>query len=105
MLVHIRPSLKSLLLASSLALAATDVMQHADMRMIEVGDGLGFALEALFMCRLRAKLRGQNLDLYSPLKAHIPCTIYLAHPARAQRCKDLIAQAAFRLPGALQNEL
>jgi hypothetical protein len=61
----------------------TDVVQYADVRMIEVGDGLGFALEPLSVYWVAGKRRGQDLDRDSPLKAHIPCTVHLAHPSRA----------------------
>ena len=40
----------------------TDVVQHADIRMIEIRDGLSFLLEALFAYGIRGKLCGQNLD-------------------------------------------
>jgi hypothetical protein len=46
-----------------------------------IGDAL--TLQALFVYWVGGKLRGQNLDRYRPLKAHIPCTVHLAHPARA----------------------
>jgi hypothetical protein len=72
----------------------TDVVQHADVRMIQAGDGFRFTLEALFAYWIGGKLRRQNLDRHSALKAHVPRTVDLAHAARAQRRKDFIRPEA-----------
>ena len=38
------------------------VVEHADVGMIEAGDGFGFALEALFADGIRGELLGENFD-------------------------------------------
>ena len=67
-----------------------DVIQHADVRMIQAGNRFGFALEALLSNRIIRKLRRQDLDRHRAFQPRIPRAIHLAHAARAQRGDDLI---------------
>ncbi len=68
----------------------TDVVQHADVWMIQAGDGFCFALEPLLVYRIRRKLRGQNLDGNAALQPRITRTVHLAHSARTQRREDFV---------------
>jgi len=68
----------------------TDVVQHADVRMIQIGDCLGFALEPLFAYGIGRKLRGQNLDSNRALQARVPRAVHFTHPARTKRCHDFV---------------
>src|ERR1700676_1641755 len=61
-----------------------DVVNLADIRMIERGDGFGFALEAL------RELGGGNLDSYVAIQARIARAVDLAHAARADGRENLI---------------
>ena len=61
----------------------TDVMQHADVRMIQAGDGFRFAFESLFANWIRGQLRGKNLDRNNAIKARVARAVNFAHPARA----------------------
>jgi len=58
--------------------------------LIQVGNGLGFALEALLAHRVRGKRSGEDLERDCAVEARIPRTIHLAHPAHTDRCEDLI---------------
>ena len=72
------------------AIMQTDIVQDANVRVIQMGDGLGFPLEALLAHGIRRELRGKNLDSDSALKPCILGTIHLSHPAYTQRRNDLI---------------
>jgi len=67
-----------------------DIVEDADMRVIQAGDGLGFALEALLASGIGGEMSGENLDGYCPLKTRVPSSIHLAHPARSERSNNLI---------------
>jgi hypothetical protein len=67
-----------------------NVMQHADVRMIQARDGFGFALEALLANRIRRELRWQNLDCHGALEARVSRPIHFAHPACAKRRRDFV---------------
>jgi len=66
------------------------VVEHADVGMIEAGDGFGFALEALFADRIRGELLGENFDGDGAVQPRIYGAVNLSHPARAERDADLI---------------
>ena len=68
----------------------SNIMQDANVRMIQAGDGLRFLLEALAQCRIIGKVRGKDLDGDDAAQARVPRTVHLAHPARAERRDDLI---------------
>ena len=60
-------------------------MQHADMWMIQAGNGFRFAFKSLLANGITRKLFWQNLDRDSALQSRIPRAIHFAHPACAQR--------------------
>jgi len=59
----------------------TYVMQHANVRMIQTGNGLGFALEALLADGIIRKLSRQNLDRYCALQSRVSRSIHFPHAA------------------------
>jgi hypothetical protein len=67
-----------------------NVVERANVRMVETGDGFGFALEALLTYGIGRKMWRKNLDRYNALQPRIPCAIHLTHPARTDRLQDLI---------------
>ena len=67
-----------------------NIVQHADMWVIQMGDGLCFSLEALLVHRVAAELGGENLNGYCAVQPRIARAIYLSHPTRAQRRKDFV---------------
>jgi hypothetical protein len=62
-----------------------DVVQDADIGMIECRDGAGLALETRLQFNVAAERRRQYFDGNDALQADIACAINLAHTARAQR--------------------
>src|SRR5882672_9988765 len=72
------------------SILATNVMQHANMGMIQGRNGASFPLEALLGLRIFRKMRRQDLDGYGAVKAGVARAVHLAHAARSQRRLDLI---------------
>jgi hypothetical protein len=68
----------------------TDVMQDADVWMIQTRDGLRLAFETLFADGVIREMCRKNLDSDRALEARVTPAIYLAHPASAQRFHNLI---------------
>jgi hypothetical protein len=67
-----------------------DVVQSADVRMIQAGNHFGLALEALAACRIVGKMRRKNLDSDGAVQAHVSSTINFPHSTSAQGRNDLI---------------
>src|SRR6266542_1562287 len=73
----------------------TDVVQRANVGMIERRNGTGFAIEALFRLRALRKMLRKNLYRDGPIKSRVQRAIHFAHPTRAERSLNLI-RAEFR---------
>src|SRR5262245_58807206 len=69
---------------------APDIMQHADVRMIEPRNYARLALEPGARLRALGQVRGQHLDGYVAPQPRVPRAIDLAHPSRAKRSDDFI---------------
>ena len=69
---------------------AADVMERADVRMIQRGDGARLTLEALASLGIVGDLRRQDLDRHVPTEPGVAGAVDLAHPARAEPRVDLI---------------
>ena len=67
-----------------------DVMESADVRMIQAGNGASFALEPLSQFRTISKMRRQNLDGDNAVEAGILGAVNLTHPARANTGEDFV---------------
>jgi hypothetical protein len=63
---------------------AADVVQRADVRMVQAGDGPRLALEAL------GEVARANLDRNRPIQSRVARAKDLAHPPGTQRGDDLI---------------
>ncbi len=72
------------------AIVMTDVMERADVRMIEVRDGARFALEPLAERRVGRELFGEHLDGDNTIQSGVAGLLDLAHPARAERRYHLV---------------
>jgi hypothetical protein len=80
------------------SILAPDVMQRADMRVVEARHCARFALEPLPSLRMGRQVSGKDLDGDGAIQPSVSSTVHLAHPARAERAKDLVgAQACARL--------
>ena len=60
------------------------VVQHADVRMLQLRDDFGFALEAGTQLGVRHQLRVQNLDSDGAIQAGVARAVDFAHSAGAQ---------------------
>jgi hypothetical protein len=67
-----------------------DIVQRADVRMIQGGDDLGLALEARAELLVERQPRGKDLDGYLPIQPRVFRLPDLSHPAGAQRRQDFI---------------
>src|SRR5262245_18629920 len=67
-----------------------DVVQRADVRMIERRDRARLAVEPLAQLRIGRERSRQHLDGDGPLKPRVSCAIDLAHPAGADWGNDLV---------------
>src|SRR5262249_7461421 len=72
------------------AVLMPDIVEDADVGMIQAGDGLGLALEALLASWIGGEMSGENLDGYGALKTRVPGSIHLTHSARSKRSNNLI---------------
>ncbi len=72
------------------AVLVPDIVEDANVRMIQTGDGLGFALEALFADGIGREVRRKNLDGDGALQARIVRAIHLTHTSRAEWRLDFI---------------
>jgi hypothetical protein len=73
----------------------SDIMQDANVRMIQAGDGLRFLLEALAQCRIIGKMGWKNLDGNDAVQAGVARAVDFSHAACTERCKDFVrAQAS-----------
>ena len=72
------------------AVLMPDVVQRADVRMIERRDRARLALEALAQLRIRRERRRQDLDRHRAIEPRIARPIDLAHATRADERDDFI---------------
>ena len=78
---------------SSVLLA--DVVEDADVGMIQAGDGARFAVEPLAQSGSIGKVIGKDFDGNDALQAGIPGAVHLAHPARANCREDFVGAQTF----------
>ena len=65
-------------------------MHGDDAGMVERGENLRFAREAREPVAIEREQIGQHLHGHVAVERRIACAIHLAHPARAQQCRDLV---------------
>jgi hypothetical protein len=73
---------------------APDVVERADVRVVERGDRLRLALEARAHLGIGGEVLGQHLDRDVAAEAGVRGTEHLAHAARAERGGDLVRAEA-----------
>ena len=72
------------------AILRSDVVELADMRMVQRRNRSAFALHALLQFRRGRKVRSQNFDGHRAIKAGITGAINLSHAACAQQRLDFV---------------
>src|SRR5688572_7151430 len=68
----------------------SDVVERADMRMIQVGNDMRFAFEALDGVGVRAHLVGQELDGHLAPEPRVFGLVHHSHAAGAETGQDLV---------------
>ena len=76
------------------AVLLADVVERADVGMVQPRDGSGLALEALSSLGLFGGFRRQDLDGHDASDACVVRTIDLAHPSTAEEGDDLVRSQA-----------
>jgi len=72
------------------AVLLPDVVERADVGMVEGGDGAGLALEARAQVRVRGQVFREDLDGYGAVQARVARLVHLAHAACAEAVQDLV---------------
>ena len=67
-----------------------DIVQIADIRMIERRDRAGFALEPLSPVAVARELPRENLDRDHAIETHVPCLVDLAHAPGTEELEYVI---------------
>lgn len=65
-------------------------MEGADVGMIEAGNGLSFAFEALFARGIGGEVRGKNFHGHSTIETSVAGAVDVSHAAGAERGKDFV---------------
>ena len=71
-----------------------DVVERADVRMIELRDGAGFAIEALAELRVGREQRRENLDRDRTIEPRVAGPVDLAHTAGADEREHFVGAEA-----------
>ncbi len=66
------------------------VVQGADVRMVQAGDGARLALEAQTEVGVVGEVSGKDLDGDGPVESRVSRPIHLSHSARATGRQDLV---------------
>ena len=67
-----------------------NVVQRADVRMAQAGDGLGFAVETFAQLRIAGEMLGQNFDRDSAVEPRVARPVDLAHSSGAESGQNLV---------------
>ena len=66
-----------------------DVVEDADVRVTECGDGFRLAFETDAKSRVAGKLARQKLDGHTAIQTRVASAVDFTHSARAKGCNDL----------------
>ena len=72
------------------ALAKVDVMERADVRVVQAGDGTGFPLKSFFEPGVIGKVRRENLDRDRAVKPGVPGLVDLPLPPGPEGREDFV---------------
>src|SRR5439155_24617366 len=76
------------------ALPLADVVNRADVGVVESGSGARLPLEALQCGRIAGDILGNYLDGDDSFQARVPSPIDFAHPTRTQRTENFVRTQA-----------
>ncbi len=69
---------------------AADVMEGANVGVVQAGDGLRLALEPLLQIRVRGDMLGEDLDGDGSIESRVSRFVHFPHAARADGVDDLV---------------
>jgi hypothetical protein len=67
-----------------------NVIEHANVGMIQAGNGFGFAFETLLADTIGREVRWEDFYGYCAVEPRIFCAVDFSHPARADGSQDLV---------------
>jgi hypothetical protein len=76
------------------AALGADVVEHADVGVLEGGDGAGLPLEACPADRVRGEVRGEDLEGDGAAEAGVAGLLNLAHAPGPEKAEDLVRPEA-----------
>jgi hypothetical protein len=71
-----------------------NIMEHTDVRVVQTGNGFGFAFETLLAGGIRRKMSRKNLDRNRAIEPRISGAIDFAHSTRAEWRKNFVGPLA-----------
>jgi hypothetical protein len=77
------------------AILVADVVEHADVRVVERSHGAGFALEALPEVLALGDMFGQDLDGDEAIEARVTRFVHFAHTPGAKWREDFVRAKLF----------
>ncbi len=82
------------------ALVCADVVEDADVSVLQIGDGAGFAVEALAGFLVSGEVRSEHLERNQAVQARVAAFIHFPHAARSNEREDFVRpQMRTRLQG------
>src|SRR3990170_6014231 len=69
---------------------ASDVIERADVRVVQARDGTGLPLEAVTKSGVVGEVRGQDLDGHRAIETGVLCLVHLSHATRTDRGDDFV---------------
>src|ERR1700735_1090905 len=76
------------------AVLPSDIVERADIGMVEARDCAGFTFEPLSNLRSVGQMQRQNLEGDSAIKPRIARAVHFAHSTRTDRCDDFVGPKA-----------
>ena len=76
------------------AVMRAEIEDREDVRMVQRRDRVGLALESRHRLGIVRKRLGKHLHRDLAIQLRVPRPVHLAHPARAERCEDLVRAEA-----------
>ena len=76
--------------SSAVALAKADVVKRTNVRVIQLGDRFGLALEPFLALRALGEMRGKDLDGNEAVETRVAGFVDFPHTADANRRQDFV---------------
>jgi len=73
---------------------SSNIVQHANVRVVQAGDCLGLALKTLPQNWIFGEMRRKNFDGDNAVQARVSGAVHFTHATRAQRREDFVRAKA-----------